>query len=211
MKILPSAKNLPILLALIFLAACAGPQKRCDYPLTGECARAQKVWQEAIDTIVTANFPEEWGRYLAVIWEDDFDNAWVVRGHEINITRNFLNKMNRIQILCVAAHELAHLKLGHYYSRMGIIIVDQPVKDKSGKHSLESGHYGENIHMDIPRGFGELQEEEADQLAIRYVEGARLPKRYYLDLLRVLLASGSDAETDLADRIEHIRRTYNIR
>ena len=100
----------------MLLTSCIGFQKKCQAPFSPECSNYIDLWQNAIDSIVLANFPSEIGYYRSVVWEDDFDNAWVNKGNEVNITRQFIQKLNHSQRIFVAAHELAHLKLGHYYS-----------------------------------------------------------------------------------------------
>ena len=203
-----SGSGIQSLLMICFLlfSGCYGPKNRCVYPLTLECRQAKKLWQQSIDNIVKFNFPEDSGRYLSTLWEDDFDNAWVTKGNEINITRSFLYKLNHVQRLSVAAHELAHLKLGHYYARMGIIIVENPSTSTSGKSSRTSGHYGRNIDINIPRGFGKRQEEEADHLAMKYIEGMGFKSSVYLDMLLWLQKYSSDLGPEIFKRIMYINK-----
>ena len=119
-----------------------------------------ELWQNTINSIVWANYPSETGYYQSVVWEDNFNNAWVIKGHEINITQQFFLKLNHLQRLCVAAHELAHLKLGHYYSKIGLIMTTNSLP-KSGKTIR-------------PEGFGLNEEEEANELALVFVKNLKL-------------------------------------
>jgi len=100
-----------VLLALIFfLGGCAGlagisrsqcgSQQYCDRHITS--------WQNAIDAVVKANFPNE--KFNAIVHYKDFKNAWVTTGENINITAPLLNTLNFNQMVAVAAHEIAHLK-----------------------------------------------------------------------------------------------------
>jgi len=133
---------------------------KCQVPLSHECSHATNLWQRTIDSVVQANYPSEIGFYRSIIWEDDFNNAWVIKGHEINITKQLVLKLDPPQRLCVAAHELAHLKLGHYYSKIGIVMATNFLP-KSRQTIRAEG-----------RGLNE--EEEANQLALVFVRNLQL-------------------------------------
>ena len=140
------------------------------------------------------------GFYKGVVWEDDFKNAWVVKGREIHITKKFLDNLNGFQQLAVAAHELGHLKLGHYYSRIGIILVDTPLHKSA---NTSRGHYQGDTPNPLPKGFGVEQEEEADRIAVQFIEQAGLRPKVYLDLL-MFLAKGS-TDPGISKRIIHLK------
>ena len=158
-----------ILLVILLQTSCIGihqgnsplkSQNKCQAPLSQECSHAVDLWQNTINSVVWANYPSEIGYYQSVIWEDDFNNAWVIKGHEINITKQFFLKLDHPQRLCVAAHELAHLKLGHFYSKIGLVIPANPPQ---------------NIEKTIrARGFGLNEEEEANELALIFVKNLKL-------------------------------------
>lgn len=176
---------------------------------SADCLDAEKLWQESIDTIVSVNFPNEYGKYKAVVWEEDFDNAWVVKGRQINITKRFLYKLSGTLRKCVAAHELAHLKMGHYYARSGIIILDNPDIGQIGNNPLRVGHYGQTLNLEVPKGFGENQEEEADRLALAYIERAGIGRSSYLELLLRLRGGDYEVKSAMAERIQRIRKIIN--
>ena len=134
-----------IFLVVMLFASCIGFQKKCQAPLSSECSHYIDLWQNAIDSIILANFPSEIGYYRSVVWEDDFDNAWVNKGSEVNITRQFIQKLNHSQRIFVAAHELAHLKLGHYYSKVGIIIPTQIPPVNNSYQNQSFGHYASTV------------------------------------------------------------------
>ena len=158
-----------ILLVILMQTSCIGlqntpglSQSKCQAPLSQECSHAVELWQNTINSVVWANYPSEIGYYKSVVWEDNFNNAWVIKGHEINITQQFILKLDHPQRLCVAAHELAHLKLGHYYSRIGLIMATNllPKSEKTIR----------------AKGFGLNEEEEADELALVFVKNLKLGK-----------------------------------
>ena len=84
----------------------------------------------------------------------------MIKGHEINITKQFVLKLDHQQRLCVAAHELAHLKLGHYYSKIGLIMATNSLP---------------KIEQTIrAEGLGLNEEEEANELALVFVKNLQL-------------------------------------
>ena len=195
-----------IFLVVMLLASCIGFQKKCQAPLSPECSNYIDLWQNAIDSIVSANFPSEIGYYRSVVWEDDFDNAWVNKGNEINITRQFIQKLNHSQRIFVAAHELAHLKLGHYYSKVGIIIPTQlPTMNNSHKNQ-SFGHYNSTLKMGktiMAKGFDLNKEEEADKLALEFVKNVGLDPEDYLKLLLIIQHSTNDP--DIKKRVRSMK------
>jgi len=195
-----------LLVLSILLFACAGPQNRCQPPFSKNCVAAIEVWKNAINTIVLSSFPSEYGYYRAAVWEDGFNNAWVVKGREINITRQFMNRLSPELLVCVAAHELAHLKLGHYYSRIGVIIATEiPVRAPSHQ---QGGHYGQEfVQKEIfaAEGFGINQEEEADELALAYILNLGMDPNKYLHLLFSLQHADRENEPRMQNRIRSIK------
>ena len=192
------------MLCLFALSSCAGFQHRCDSSISPDCLKAERLWQKSIDSIVSKNFPAEFGTFKAVIWEDSNHNAWVTKGTEINITRPFLHKLNNIEKKCVVAHELAHLKMGHYYAKKGIIILDD--RDRRRKRENAVGHYGQTLNIEVPKGFGEDQEKEADRLALAYLERSGINKRIYLNLLTRIRTGYSVPDPNIIERIQHIKK-----
>ena len=201
---MPFFPNLFFPIILLILTGCVSPKYRCDQMASSDCSRAKAIWQKAIDLIVSANFPNEYGKYRGVIWQDSFDNAWVTKGREVNITQQFLFKLTSQQILCVAAHELAHLKMGHYYAKMGIIIItpENPVLPQKSKGS--HGHYGAQSNIHIPEGFGRNQEKEADRLALEYIKSVGLNRYSYIGLLNLLIDDRSNTGSPMMERIRSI-------
>jgi hypothetical protein len=191
------------LLINLFFAGCA-TQKLCVPDPSNSCEKAIFEWQTIIDQVGEANFPNYYGLYKAVVWEGEFDNAWVTKGININITRRMLEKLNPVRRICVAAHELAHLKMGHYYSRMGIIIVnDESILPTYGKgHSTNDNE----LSIDVPEGFGINQEVEADRLALKFIKRLGLNKNHYLDLLFLLKGENKDPDSLISKRIDAMKQ-----
>ena len=196
------------LLSIMHTVGCVGPQNRCNSNISLRCGLAQTLWQQAIDSIVFTNFPSEFGKYRAVIWEDAFDNAWVTKGREVNITRQLIFKLDSRQRICVAAHELAHLKMGHYYAKMGIILSPLGNTPPENKTMEKTPHYGAKTNIYMPEGFGRNQEKEADRLALKYVSKLGLNSQDYVGLLRLFLKDKTNITT-ISERIRYILERSN--
>ena len=121
---------------LLALTACAGGGgiRRNQCGSQQDCDRHIAYWQNAIDAVVQANFPNE--KFNAIVHYKDFKNAWVATGRNINITALLLDTLNFNQMVAVAAHEIAHLKI----SSSNHLEVDQVGVDyliKTGMHKKD--------------------------------------------------------------------------
>jgi hypothetical protein len=194
--------------SFLFLASCQTLEHRCQPNQSASCKSALSIWQANIDYIIRINFPQDYGKYKAVVWEEEFDNAWVTKGREINITKRFLEKLNPVRRICVAAHELSHLKMGHYYSRVGIIIVNSEttLQEETPTNLSSGGHYGSSPTIDLPEGFGINQEVEADQMALKLITKLGLTKNHYLDMLQLLQGRKTDPTTLIYHRIAMMKK-----
>ena len=96
----------------LMVTGCAGgggvSRSQCDSQQ--DCNHHITYWQNAINVVVQANFPDE--KFIAVVHYKDFKNAWVTDGRNINITASLLDTLGFDQMVAVAAHEIAHLKIG---------------------------------------------------------------------------------------------------
>jgi len=128
--------KLSLLALVFFLSGCAGgggiSRSRCGSQQ--DCNHHITYWQNAIDAVVQANFPNE--KFNAIVHYKDFKNAWVTTGENINITASLLDTLNFNQMVAVAAHEIAHLKI----SSSNHLEVDQVGVDyliKTGMHKKD--------------------------------------------------------------------------
>ncbi len=195
------------------MVGCQISKKLCLPNESIACKTALSNWQTSIDYIVKLNFPQDYGKYQAVVWNEEFDNAWVTKGREINITQRFISKLNPIRRICVAAHEIAHLKMGHYYSRIGIIILNpdtvSPGKNLSSNTS-SANHYGLASANDIPEGFGINQEIEADRMAVKLIKKLGLSTNHYLDLLLLLQGKKVDPDSLIYHRVVMMNKMQEL-
>ena len=95
----------------LMVTGCAGgggvSRSQCDSQQ--DCDHHITHWQNAIDAVAQANFPDE--KFNAIVHYKDFKNAWVTTGRNINITPLLLDALSFNQMVAVAAHEIAHLKI----------------------------------------------------------------------------------------------------
>ena len=120
----------------LMVTGCAGgggvSRSQCDSQQ--DCNHHITYWQNAIDAVAQANFPDE--KFNAIVHYKDFKNAWVTTGRNINITALLLDTLNFNQMVAVAAHEIAHLKI----SSSNHLEVDQVGIDyliKTGMHKKD--------------------------------------------------------------------------
>ena len=120
----------------LMVTGCAGgggvSRSQCDSQQ--DCDHRITYWQNAINVVVQANFPDE--KFNAVVHYKDFKNAWVSTGRNLNITASLLDSLDFDQMVVVAAHEIAHLKI----SSSNHIEVDQVGVDyliKAGMHKKD--------------------------------------------------------------------------
>ena len=103
-----------------------GSQQDCDHHIA--------YWQNAIDTVAQANFPGE--KFNAIVHHKDFKNAWVTSGKNINITGLLLDTLKFDQMVAVAAHEIAHLKI-HSSNHLEVDRAGIDYLVKSGMHKKD--------------------------------------------------------------------------
>jgi len=136
METLVISVKLSLLALVFFLSGCAGGDgiSRSQCSSQQDCDRHIAYWQNAIDTVAQANFPDE--KFNAIVHYKDFKNAWVTGGSNINITALLLDTLNFNQMVAVAAHEIVHLKI----SSSNHLEVDQVGVDyliKAGMHKKD--------------------------------------------------------------------------
>ena len=168
------------------LAGCqSAREKGC-----ATCTNDKFLWKTAVDTIALANFPEE--EFVAVVHRADFSNAWVTTGNNVNITTNFLHELTTEQRVAVAAHEIAHLKSGHYYTKLGVSILTSIGFSVLNIFVPGAGYSEYVVKPALVGGFSRTQELEADKEGVEYLNKAGFSTKYYLQLLNVLQKKSGD-------------------
>lgn len=168
-----------LLIVFLFIGCQSTREKDCV-----GCAHDLFLWKTAVDTIALANFPEE--EFVAVVHYANYSNAWVTTGNEVNITSKFLNQLTKEQRVAVAAHEIAHLKSGHYYTKLGASILTSIGFSVLNLFVPGAGYSEYVVKPALMGGFSRPQELEADKIGVEYLSKAGLSKEYYLQLLHVL-------------------------
>ena len=172
------------LLIFLFVAGCANHKTRICYPASSlSCLNATKVWGESINRVIGANFPEELGFYKPVVHKENFSNAWVTTGGEINITLNLLKNLGAVGRICVISHELAHLKSNHYFSKVGISTFTSAAMSAAGMFVPGLGYLDHVVNPAITNSFGRQFELSADKLAVEYIKKTGLTKANYVKFL----------------------------
>jgi len=165
----------------------------CQSNRSGDCVGCVHdlfLWRTAVDTITLANFPEE--EFNAVVHYADFSNAWVTTGNEINITANLLHELSKEQRIAVAAHEIAHLKAGHYYTKLGVSILTSIGFSVLNIFVPGAGYSEYLIKPALVGGFSRPQELKADMMGVEYMIRAGYSSEYFLQLLEVFRKKSGD-------------------
>ena len=179
-------KTFILFLIIFLLAGCqSAREKGC-----AACTNDKFLWKTAVDTIALANFPEE--EFVAVVHRAGFSNAWVTTGNKVNITTNFLHELTMEQRVAVAAHEIAHLKSGHYYTKLGVSILTSIGFSVLNIFVPGAGYSEYVVKPALVRGFSRTQELEADKDGVEYLNKAGFSTKYYLQLLNVLQKRSGD-------------------
>jgi len=167
-------------LAISFLSACqTTPVKNCDL-----CAQDLLLWKTALDTVTQANFPDE--KYNAVVHYADYSNAWITSDNDINITDDLLHRLTKEQRIAVAAHEIGHLKAGHYYSTLGVSILTSIAFSLVNIFVPGVGYAEYLVKPALLGSFSRPQELEADKLGVGYLQKAGLPPKYFIEVFQVI-------------------------
>ena len=182
-------KSFLLILIFVILFGCQTTQKNdC-----ASCAYDLYLWKTAVDRVARANFPDE--EYNAVVHYTDFSNAWVTSGDDIHITDNLLHQLSKEQRVAVAAHELGHLKAGHYYSTMGVSILTSIAFTVAGVFVPGLGYAEYAVKPLVVGGFSRPQELEADKLGVDYLQKAGLPAYHFIEVFQIFReASGGRSD-----------------
>ena len=169
---------------LVFSAGCVGPNPQICHPAKNRnCLNYSELWGKSLNRVVVVNFPAELGFYKPVVHKENFLNAWVTTGGEINISLKLLRKLDEIGRICVISHELAHLKSNHYYSKTGISVFTTAAMSVAGSFVPGLGYLNRVVNPVVTNAFGRKFELSADKLAVGYIKKAGLTKADYIKFL----------------------------
>ena len=200
-----------LLLILIIAGGCqTTPDKDCV-----PCAHDLYLWKTAVDTVAQANFLNE--EYKAVVHYANFSNAWVTTGNDIHITDDLLHQLSIEQRVAVAAHEMGHLKAGHYYSSMGVSILTSIVFSVANVFVPGLGYAEYLVKPAVVGVFSRPQELEADKLGVGYLVKANVPPHHLIEVFKIFRKESGGKSDEASyfsthptsrERIEQIESFY---
>jgi len=103
--------------------------------------------------------------YAVYISSKDQINAWVNIAGNITFTQKALEAWNEDTLTLVAAHEIAHDKLGHVAKKMGVSYTTTAIMTIAGYIIPGLGYLNLLVNPAITNNFSKLQEYDADKLA----------------------------------------------
>ena len=116
----------------------------------------------------------------------------VTTGNVINITANLLHELSKEQRIAVAAHEIGHLKAGHYYTKLGVSILTSIGFSVLNIFVPGAGYSEYLFKPALVGGFSRPQELEADKMGVEYMIRAGYSSEYFLQLLEVFRKKSGD-------------------
>ena len=204
-------KKFHLILIITVLVGCqTAPVKDC-----ASCVYDLYLWKTAVDTVAQANFHDE--EYNAVVHYVDYSNAWVTSGNDIHITDDLLHKLSQEQRVAVAAHEIGHLKAGHYYSTLGVSILTSIAFSVANVFVPGAGFAEYLVKPIVVGGFSRPQELEADKLGVGYLQKAGLPPHYFMEVFQIFREESGGKSDEASyfsthpttnERIEQIKSFY---
>ena len=203
-------KKLLVLILIIAGGCQTTPNKDCV-----PCAHDLYLWKTAVDTVAQANFLNE--EYKAVVHYANFSNAWVTTGNDIHITDDLLHQLSREQRVAVAAHEMGHLKAGHYYSSMGVSILTSIVFSVANVFVPGLGYAEYLVKPAVVGVFSRPQELEADKLGVGYLVKANVPPHHLIEVFKIFRKESGGKSDEASyfsthptsrERIEQIESFY---
>ena len=147
----------------------------------------------------------------------NFSNAWVTTGNDIHITDDLLHQLTPDQRVAVAAHELGHLKAGHYYSSMGVSILTSIAFSVANIFVPGLGYAEYVVKPAVVGGFSRPQELEADKLGVGYLVKANIPPHHLIEVFKIFRKESGDKSDEASyfsthpsskERIEQIESFY---
>jgi predicted Zn-dependent protease len=204
-------RKLILILVVAILTSCQTVQKTdC-----ATCAYDIYLWKTAVDTVSQANFPNE--EFNALVHYVDYSNAWVTSGNDIHITDDLLHRLSKEQRVAVAAHEIGHLKAGHYYSTMGVSILTSIAFTVANVFVPGLGYAEYAVKPAVVGGFSRPQELKADELGVGYLRKSGLSAQHFIEVFEIFReeSGGKSDETSYFsthpttnERIEQIESFY---
>jgi Zn-dependent protease with chaperone function len=158
-------KGLSLLLLVIVLifSACATPAPKNDvktiYPHENPqlYARIQRIGERLLPVMDSENRT----KYRVAIWDTPGVNAFADGSNfQIVFYRGLLDRLNDEELAYVYAHEVAHIKLGHYGKRVAASIATSVAFAVAGLFIPGLGYMDWVANPLVTRGFGRGQEME---------------------------------------------------
>lgn len=151
-------------------------------------------------------------KYGSVIVEAAAPNAYALEDYTIAVDHTLLTIFSDNELMCVLAHEIAHLSLGHHREKAAVSGSNALVFRKVEETSPDTGLLQLMIKPLAVKAFSREQEEEADIEAIRAMRVFNIPPDVCVAVLLKLQEIGNrdgggmlDSHPSMDERIRKIR------
>jgi Zn-dependent protease with chaperone function len=192
------------LIVLVFLGSvlidcAAAPKSQTKIVTAEECPscyhRLKSIGQKVLPVID----PENAANYRVGVLPNPEVNAFAIGPKQaIFFYMGLLSLMNDDELAFVYAHEVAHIKLGHYQKQAGASVATSAIFSAANVFVPGLGLLDYAVNPLVTRGFSRSQEAEADQEAIRCLKVLSYPPEAPAGALEKLLeiskAKGNDEQ-----------------
>ncbi len=154
---------------LLFAVACAGDKARIVQKEEDPVAYSRL--SAIAPRVIYAMDPENFSKYKLAIVDSPDVNAYAV-GSDFTIVflRGAISTFNDDELAFILAHEVAHLKLGHYGKRVGASVATTGAFTVANIFLPGVGLLNHLVNPLVVKGFSRGQEMDADALAVQSIQ-----------------------------------------
>lgn len=156
-------------------------------------------------------------KYGVMVLAQDQPNAYAFDDYTVAVNRGLLRLLTDDELLCILAHEIAHLSLGHHSRKRAVSSSKTLVFSELDRINPDVGTLGAIFKPLSVKAYSREQELEADIEAVRALRVFGISYEVYVGVLRKLeeaaktggYGSGGgimDTHPSFEDRVEKIRR-----
>ncbi len=171
---------------LLMLLSCAStPATRSAKVVPQNDARYETL-EPILSILLPIADPENKEKYRMVIVESDAPNAWVGAGYRITFTTGVFTYFNKVDIMCIAAHEVSHKTLGHYGKRVVVSTGVTGAMMIADAFIPGLGYLNHVVNPAVTGAFSRSQEIDADMQAVDYLKKLGYTSEDYARILEKL-------------------------
>ncbi len=172
------------LAALFFAGACATAQVRIVSPME----EPQSYFRMIKHTVRLAEAMDvlDKDKYESIVIEGEAPNAYALEDYTIAVDRVLINAFTDEELMCLLAHEIAHISLGHHAKKIAVSGSKSLAFEKLDKASDGAGILSLMLKPLSVKAYSREQEIEADIEAVRAIRLFGISPEVYVTVLQKL-------------------------